>query len=417
MILPVEQTGSEEFMTDTRRIILAAGTALLLLLVGCRQADIEELTRQELFSLGLGKMEDQIDLFQTEGELFNLKNRICMRDGLFYIANGNSAKVMAFSSYGDLIYMLYNPARNPQPVSFSMDQNLAATRRAQAFPLQQIGELTVDREKMIYVEDVVAEERRVQDKELGVILDRVILRFDRAGTRQDFIGQEGIGGTPFPYIDSLYVTENNELVVICRVPDMWQVYWYSGEGILLYHVEIGPEHLPSPDTRMIPYVAKIVPDLSGPLLYLMLYYTQDSGDDATNLTEVVENPPSRLYTLSLDSGRFLDPIEIPENGYRKQHTGSQEVEVPAPSYEFLGVSKSGHFFLLRGESPNLYQLLILDSLGKIAGRRYLVMEDSELYFREIRLSSAGILYGLLCEEYDAKIVWWRSDKLLHSDRG
>jgi hypothetical protein len=403
-------------MTHTRRIHLILAAALLAL-AGCRQAAIEELTRQELFSLGLGKMEDQIDLFQTEGELFNLKNRICMRDGLFYIANGNSAKIMAFSSYGDLIYMLYNPERNPRPVSFSMDQDLAATRRAQAFPLQRIGELAVDREKMIYVEDVVAEERRVQDKELGVVLDRVVLRFDRSGTRQDFIGQEGIGGTPFPYIDSLYVTEKSELVVICRVPQMWQIYWYSDAGVLLYQVEIGPEHLPSPDARVIPYVARIAPDLSRPLLYLMLYYTQDDVDETTQVSEAVRNPPARLYGLSLESGAFQEPIEIPENGYRKERTGSQDVEVPAPSYEFLGVSASGHFFLLRGESANLYQLLILDSLGNITGRRYLVIEDSELYFREIRLSSTGILYGLLCEEYGAKIVWWRSDKLLHSDRG
>jgi hypothetical protein len=416
MILPGEGTRAEDFMKYTRRIILLAGAALLLSMAGCRKAAIEELTRQELFSLGLGKMEDQIDLFQTEGELFNLKNRICMRDGLFYIANANSAKIMSFSSYGDLIYMLYNPERNPQPVSFSTDQDLAATRRALAFPFQRIGELAVDREKMIYVEDVVAEERKVQDKELGVILDRVVLRFDRAGTRQDFIGQEGIGGTPFPYIDSLFVTENSELVVICRVPQMWQIYWYSDSGILLYHVEIGPRHLPSPDARMIPYVAKIVPDLSKPLLYLMLYYTQDSVDESTNLTEAVSNPPSRLYTLSLQSGRFQEPIEIPENGYRKGDMGSQEAEIPAPAYEFLGVSESGHFFLLRGETANLYQLLILDSPGKIISRRYLVMEDSELYFREIRLSSTGILYGLLCEEYEAKIVWWRSDRLLHSDK-
>jgi len=411
-MLPVE-----ELMTHTRHIPLILATLLLVGLTGCRQTAIEELNRQELFTLGLGKMEDQIDLFQTEGELFNLKNRICMRDGLFFIANGNSAKIMAFSSYGDLIYMLYNPERNPRPVSFSMDQDLAATRRAQPFPLKRIGELAVDREKIVYVEDVVSEERRVQDRELGVILDRVVLCFDRTGNRQHFIGQEGIGGTPFPYIDSIYVTEQSELVVICRIPRMWQIYWYSPAGVLLYHAEIGPEHLPTQDSRIVPYIAKIVPDLNRPLLYLMLYYTEDSVDETTQLTEAMSNPPARLYALSLQSGRFQEPIEIPENGFRKEHVGSQEVEIPAPSYEFLGVSKSGHFFLLRQESPNLYQLLILDSLGKVAGRRYLVIEDSELYFREVRLSDEGILYGLLCEEYEAKIVWWRSDKLLHSERG
>jgi hypothetical protein len=40
------------------------------------------------------------------------------------------------------------------------------------------------------------------------------------------------------------------------------------------------------------------------------------------------------------------------------------------------------------------------------------MEDSELYFKQLRLSASGIIYALLGEEYQARIVWWRSDRLL-----
>ena len=53
--------------------------------------------------------------------------------------------------------------------------------------------------------------------------------------------------------------------------------------------------------------------------------------------------------------------------------------------------------------------------GKIIARRYLVMEDSELYYKDIRLSASGIVYAMLVEEYRANIVWWRSDKLLRDE--
>ena len=70
----------------------------------------------ELFSIPLGKLENQIDLFSSSGGTTEKETHIFMRDGWFYVANGNSGKVMVFSSYGDLIFLLYNPLTNPAPV-------------------------------------------------------------------------------------------------------------------------------------------------------------------------------------------------------------------------------------------------------------------------------------------------------------
>ena len=406
-------------MGKKKLLTLMAVTAIFL--SGCLRSPIEELSRQELFSLGIGKMDNQLDLFQVDGEIFNRKNRIYMRDGLFYLTNGNSAKIMEFSSYGDLIFLLYNMDRNPEPVSFNFagTEGSAVTREAVSYPLENIGELVVDNEKRIYVEDVVSEERQVKDKVLGVILDKVILRFDRHLKFQDFIGQEGVGGTPFPYIHSIHITDMNELVVICRTPQAWLIFWYSGSGSLLYQVEIDQNHLPTPEKRKggIPYIAQIYPDLNLPVLHLMLYYYQDRIDESTQLQSSDKNLSSRIYGLDLKTGKYTGYIHIPHGRFRKEQVRTRLVEVPTPSFELLGVDSGGHFFLLRREEANLFQLLILDADGKIAGRRYLVMEDSELFFKEVRLSSSGIIYALLCEEYSAKIVWWRSDRLLREDKG
>ncbi len=422
----------------------------LVLLSGCTEGPLEELSRQELFSLKIGKMDNQIDLFQIGGELFNHKNRLYMRGGLFYIANGNSAKVMEFTSYGDLIFLLYNPQSNPHPVSLSgsIEKGQDATRKAVPYPLRAIGELAVDSEKRIYLEDKVSEERQVKDKDQGVILNRVVLRFDRHGTLLDFIGQEGVGGTPFPYIISIHISETDELTVVCRTTQAWLVFWYDSQGHLLYQVRIDQEHLPRPDVEslrggrpgtgsrnstvnqaaestngtqqeVIPFVATVVPDLEDHLLYLHLHYYLDTIDGTTGITATVKNAASRIYTLDLDTGKYTSYLEVFQDSRRKEMVGIQEaispLETIAPSYELLGVSAGKAFFLLRREDANLFRLHILDRDGKRVAKRYLVMEDSELFFKELSLSPSGIIYALLGEEYEAKLVWWRSDKLLRDD--
>ncbi len=394
-------------------------TALLscLLAVSCRPKSVEELPKEELFSLAIGKMDNQIDLFQLKGFGFEQKNRIYMRDGLFFVANGNSAKIMELSSYGDLIFLLYNPEANPPPVSFagSGSENLTSTRMAVAYPLRQIGELAVDSGKRLYVEDTVGEERQVRDKTLGVVLSRVVLRFDRHGKLQDFIGQEGVGGTPFPYIDSLFITAQDELVVISRSPQAWQVFWYTATGSPRFQLVLDQQRLPLLEgvTKAIPSLGKLVPDLNRPYLYAVVYFYPSSEGRPARQSGYV----TRVYRINLSTGKYEKSFAVPEEGLRKEIVAGQELEVVPPSYELLGVNTRGAFFFLRREDNNLYQLLVLDRDGRVAARRYLVMEDTELYFKEVRLSSEGIVYALLGEEYRARFVWWRSDRLLEEPRG
>jgi hypothetical protein len=404
---------------DTRApLFLALSAALALLgLAACRPTAVEELPREELFSLGIGKMDNQVDLFQLRGQGYAQRIGIYMRDGLFYVANSSSAKVMELSSYGDLIFLLYNPQTNPPPVSFSTESSdsLAATRRAVAYPLASIGELCVDSAKRLYLEDTVGPERQVTDRALGVLLSRVVLRFDRHGKLEDFIGQEGVGGTPFPYIESLYVTGRDELVVVSRTPRTWLVYWYTSAGALQHQLTVETSGLPTlaEAPEATPSLGKLVPDLDKGTLYAVLYYhdPQAPADDPT------QGYLTRIYRIDAQTGRYGDPLEVPADADRQVTAGSQAGELLPPSYELLGVNARGEFFLLRREDTNLFRLLVLDRAGRPLARRNLVMEDSELYFRVLNLSAEGIIYALLAEEYRVRIVWWRSDRLTKEEAG
>ena len=68
---------------------------------------------KELFTLKYGKFEDEFNLYTSSPE--DYLSSITMRDGFFYVTDSASKKMMQFSSYGDLVSVLYNPEVNPVP--------------------------------------------------------------------------------------------------------------------------------------------------------------------------------------------------------------------------------------------------------------------------------------------------------------
>ncbi|HVO39424.1 MAG TPA: hypothetical protein VMV03_10405 [Spirochaetia bacterium] len=404
------------------RVLIALAVVFL---AGCQKKGIEELLGTELFSLSLGKLENQIDLFQQSGAPAEKRNRVFMRDGWFYVANGNSGKIMVFSSYGDLIFLLYNPQTNPTPALQALDPavsdtessaGVVSTRGSVAYPFSDIGEIAVASDKTLYVEDAVTDAKIVKDPAHGVLLSRVVLRFDRKGRPRGYLGQEGIGGTPFPYIMSLTVTARDQLVVVTRLPESWEVFWYSQDGKLLYQVEIDSAHLPVAAAKGVtPSLVKIIPDQRSPLLYLVIYSSHDFSEDPGRGAAPADEVISRVYKLNLVTRQYDSFVELPQNPARKETVGLKTTEVPAPPSDLIGVSSGGYYYLLGFADSNLYNLQILDPAGRARERRYVVIEDSELSFRDVHLSPTGLIYGLLVDQSKAHVTWWRSDLLLKGE--
>ena len=312
---------------------------------GCQKRGLQELVRDDLFSIQLGKLEDQIDLFQIDGSPQEHTTSVFMRDGQFFIANGSSNKVMTFTSYGDLISLIYNPDTNPEPVLLApgAGEGTISTRSSVKYPFKNIGKIVVSSDKVMYVEDDVPDGKGVVDEKTGAYLGRVILRFDRTGAPQGWIGQEGAGGTPFPVIVGLSITNRDQLVVVSRLPDYsWHVFWYSGDGTLLYQVQIDPRNLPT-EKGVIPSLTGVIPDMKDPVLYLMIQYFRETIDQATHAQSSMENYASRVYTLSLKTGTYQSFVQLPNNPPKKEKTGFTTTEIPAPPNDLLGVSGNGFY--------------------------------------------------------------------------
>lgn len=391
---------------------LALGLLGSFVLLACTPRDGGFLERKDLFSLSLGKAENALDLFTTNGIRTLKKNRLFMRNGIFYISNGNSSKVMKFSSFGDLLGLVYNPQVNPVPVLLGEGSTGKLTNKlAFQYAFEEIGELAVQHDGTMLVEDWVPESQKIYDDKLGTTLNRLIIRFNGQGEYLDYLGQEGVGGTPFPCIEWIQTSLNDDITVLCKAPGAWLVYGFDRNGRRRYLLTLTPDTLPVPDEgAWTPSLAAIRPDPEGDQLFLQLNY-YPRVDSSLRPDSRIQPVQSRLYRFSLHSQRYESWFELP---YQTQKPGKQ-FNQESPTYQslqlFLGVTAGTNLFFLNRKAEDLYQLVIFDAQGRNLASRLLQLEDSRILDLNIHLSSAGVISALCSLEDKVVVSWWRADAL------
>ena len=378
-------------------------------------APIPSIEREDLFTLDIGKLEDQIALFNLEGDGSIRRTDIAMRNGLFYIADGNGGKILKYNSFGDLLFMIYNDETNPQPLTLKpLTEGSVVTRWAVPYPLQEPGQITVDSRKHIYVMDRLPYERHSFDPESKALLDGVILHFDADGKFIEYLGREGIGGSPFPKIEGLYTSVRDELAVVCRLPTGWNIYWYDSEGIFLFMVQLKNEALPVPPDRdnVIPSLDSIAVGPDARKLYIKIDYYRNTYDESTNTRTGIEPDSSVIWIMNAENGAWEKHVDVPFFEYTS--TEQNKKVTSRMIYSLLGVINSGKIFLSFPVEGG-YSILVMSTESGTTGEQrqgFIRVDNSELQYNVFDLSADGILSGLLADDFHVKLVWWRTDKFL-----
>ena len=376
---------------------------------------IQSIEREDLFTLDIGKLEDQIALFNLEGDRGIRRTGIAMRNGLFYISDGNGDKILRYNSYGDLLFMIYNEETNPQPLTLKpLSEGNIVTRWAISYPLQEPGEITVDSRKHLYVRDRFPYERHSFDTESKALLDRVILHFDADGKYIEYLGREGIGGSPFPNIEGLFISLRDDLAVVCRLPTGWNIYWYDTEGFFRFMIQLKNEAIPIPPDRenVIPSLDKICVGPDSRKLYIKIDYYQNTYDESTNIQTGIEPDSSVIWIMNAEDGTWEKHIDLPFFEYT--FTEQNRRTTSRMPYSLLGVINNGRVFLFFPVEGG-YSILVIPTESGTSGEQHLGfirVDESELQFNVLDLSADGILSGLLADNYQVKLVWWRTDKFL-----
>ncbi|MDR1444642.1 MAG: hypothetical protein LBI94_07160 [Treponema sp.] len=417
---------------------LVAFFLLCLSLGACSRTGISSIVREDLFSLEIGRLEDQLALYNLEGDWGLSQVGLAMRDGLFYISDGNGGKLVRYNSYGDLLFMIYNDELNSPPLSLKTNrgEDSTVTRWAFTYPLREPGRITVDSRKHIYVEDRLPADRYYYDAESRALLDSIVLHFDQDGRFVEYLGQEGAGGTPFPRITGLYTTMQDELVVVCRQTSGWKTLWYGSGGRNHMTVELKNSDIPVPEDwpKVSASVDAIMAAPDSRELYLKIDYYRDIYDDSTNTRLGTEPDSSLIWVMDIERGSYVDCLEVPFLEQTVQINGRRETLWML--YSMMGVAGGGRVFL---SSPvdDGYSILVLrregggsaaapGSFGNSAAfsrvvtpsssleQRYglIKVDPEELYLNNFDLSEDGIISAILVSDYEAKVVWWRTDRIL-----
>jgi hypothetical protein len=397
---------------------------LSVFLASCTEDPPSGVDREKLFTLSFGRFEDELDLFNLDSNETGPDSQIFMKDGMFYIANSGSQKILQLTSFGDLLSVYYDPDSNPVPsfasasganaeaADASASPGATTTRKAVPYPLRHPTYLSVDSRKKLYVVDRVPEERYEYDSEAGVVLKEVVLAFAPDGRFTDYLGQEGPGGTPFPPVTGLFSTAKNETVVVTKSQAGVKIFWFGPEGYLLYRIPVSFRNLPSPYDKgdsVYATLEKIIPDQSSPRLYLKIDYYATVIDTATGSNAGIAFDKSCLYPLDLETGSYSERIELPVySGVDSTSLGTETFNKP---YELLGVSSSGWIFLTTPIDQG-YMLEILDSKSRRILKRVLRVHSDELAYNALTVSPEGIISALLATNYEASVVWWRTDSLI-----
>ncbi len=399
--------------------VSAAVLAFPLLFASCRKnRGIVTLEETEVFSLEYGNFEDELNLFNFN-EVGNINTSVVMRDGLYYVANGEAKKIMEMNGYGELLNLYYNADYNPTPSFGAHEKNQSTTRKAIVYPFNEISAITVDSRRYLYVVDKLPPERQEMDTERRQLLSQVVLRFDGDGNFLDYIGQQGPGGTPFPYIKQIYVTSANELVVVCLTNSGPLVYWFSTTGYLLFSVPIEKQNVPLPPSEgktidpgdIWIEVTNVVPDYSVRKLYLSVDYFSTYIDEASRMQSGTNYDSTLLYTLNVENGTYEKPLVI--SPYTEHDTdGFSDGSYNIP-YDFLGVTESGWFFFIVSTTQG-FQIQMVQSNGQRIMTRALEMDRTEVLYHTFNLSNNGILSVLQVKSGKSEIDWWRTDALIQS---
>jgi hypothetical protein len=380
--------------------------------MSCGGDQNSSIEREYLFNFNIGRLEDELDMFALEGTRSMRKTALEMRDGLFYISNGNGEKIAQYNSYGDLLFLIYNEETNPPPLTLreKIDGEVI-TRWAYRWPLNEPGSITVNSEKHIFVEDRLTPERQSYDMDQKTILDRLILHFDAEGKFIEYLGQEGRGGTPFPRIENIFTSVEDDLVVVCLLPAGRRVFWYDSMGNQIYNIYFSNDALPVPSGRF-----GLTPSLDGVSIapderkiYLKIDYYREILDESTNTISGRETDRSCLWMINAGEAYFSGSVDIPF--FEAPSTVNNRRTTENLLYSMFAVMNGGRVFLYYPIETG-FSILILAADGSDTQRRGIInVSSDELMYSTFDVSETGILSALLATNYEVRLVWWRTDKL------
>lgn len=364
------------------------------LLFSCYNKNAQGGSEKSLFDLSLGKLPKQMYLFSEDKFIPNARDYIRSSRGNIYISDKSSKKIMGFTSYGDLIYLVQNS--NFYGNTTQGNSNFAITN----YPFNQIGLIAISPEGTLYVQEELPLSSQVFDPVEKTTLENIILRFDSKGNFKDFIGQQGVNSEPFGIILQMEMTLNGDLIVVCQLPSKKVVYWFNSQGALLWQINLDEESLPLPNDLIKEKVFANLQDIyPAPLekkIYLNVVYYETVIDPNTLSEMGVKVHSQKVISFNLNSKSYDEEIPIPI-------IKDPSNDLPY-TLELMGVI--GNNIVFRLSDYNIFNLTFV--MVNRSNYRY---KEQKIQFPigenlDLNISPEGVLSAMFLQKDKVGVYWW-----------
>ncbi|NIZ40938.1 hypothetical protein PVA45_05420 [Entomospira entomophila] len=357
--------------------------ACIALLSACKAKEYT-LDRQDLFTLQLGVLEDEIDFFDRNQQRLIHQNGFVLHDGFFYIHNSNLGKILKFSNNGDILALLYTPRLNIPLQKLLGD-------RVWEHNFNQLEQIEVSHHSHIYAVDhtFIQESGGFNN----IIPKRIIKVFNERGEYLYFLGKTGVAGDPFTFIDTLLPNKNG-VAVITREDDEWHIYQFSNTGELLLESDTINPTLLHPETEEIIYITDIKLSENGEIAYINATYAQSHKNEAV------------IYILNLLDNQIMGKVTLP----------ALIGEYP---YTILGSDYLQRvYFYAFNFKENSYHIMIY----KPSHESSALQREEEITLRlphdgilplmsQLYLAKNGMIASMSIHERHVTFSWWRTDQI------
>lgn len=402
-------------MIFMRKTLLAAGLFISgIIFTSCLGNEtVQSISETELFSLPYGNFEEQLSVSDLN-DVGNVRFGIAMQDGFFYIVNGESKKILELNSYGDLLSLFYNEDSQTARLLENSNRPDISIHHEISYPFDYPGMVAVDSNKNVYTVCSIPWDRQEKSDDSTTLYSHTVLRFARDGSAVDYIGQQGPGGTPFPFIKNIYTTSKDELVVVASSSSGLLVYWFASDGFLKYMIPVTTRDAPAGEdkenqTDSFLTIQNVVPDPVTYKLYVQIDYYSTYIDEDSKVQSGINYIQTLLYPLNIESGTYEEPVSVPP--YEESVVSDYSKLTYRIPYDFLGVTKNGwKFFIVKTEDG--FNIEMIQSESQKILRRHFKAVHSNIVYDTMCLSQDGILTALYLEKEKARVVWYRTDNLI-----
>lgn len=356
---------------------------VIIFLTNCSKKQ-ENLKQEHLFHIPVGIMEDEVNLFEKYGAITLDKLYYSMYNGVFYVVNTPSNKVMRFSSHGDVLSLIYNPKTYPGIIS--NDEQ----KRITSYPFSNPTSIAIDSTGNFYVQDNAFAEKQFSTTPGQPFFDNVIIKFNDKGEKLYTLGQEGINSSNFPLIHRITTTKNNDIVVIARLFDSWKIYWFDSEGLLKTAPEVIENSQLSKNNSI--YIDDIFVDMNE----IKVYISTDI------LTKESNNKQITLFSKELGANKEFKPVLEKRPGNNENITS------------LIGIDNKSNLYYLSSSGNNrkyYYTLYIVNNEGKITAENRLETPFSpSQIIPKFYFSTQNVITAFLIHSSGVEVVWWRIKK-------